>query len=703
MQKRLIAKNRRGCAADRATGDPLKPLFVFRFAICITAVVLFLAASATAEINVVPKPREVEERQGRFVLQAPLTIALPAGANDDDRFAAQLLQEEIVAVSRVKAKTVPGAEGQIVLAAEGAPEQVGEEGYLLDVTPRRVTLQARTSAGLFYGVQTLRQLMARDGIRAVRVTDWPAMRWRGLHDDLSRGPIPTTEYIKRQLRTCAEYKINLYSFYVEHTFAYRSHPLIGPRGGSLTAAELKDLVAYARKYHIEIVPEQQAFGHLHHVLKWEKYSDLGEVPYGHVLSPANPETYKFIKSLYDELVPLFPGRFLHIGSDETVELGAGQSRPLVSQIGLGRAYFNHLKRVTEILAPYKKRLMFWGDIAMHHPDLLPELPKDLIVMSWDYSPRESFDNYLKPFRDAGLDVFVCPGVNNWNRIFPNHNFALPNIRDFIRDGQKFGALGVMNTTWDDDGEALFGMTWYAVLYGAAASWQPGSSDLEEFHDRFDWAFFRNPSGSPFAEAIARLNRVHILLAKAGVGDAHNSLFWLNPFHPEHRAALERIHPVAREVRLAAESALEILERNAARARRNADQLDYLRLAAHRLDYIGFKALYARQISDLYRDAYENQNDPRRVETALERINQMNGLLQDGRDFSTAIREEYRAAWLAENRPYWLGNVLALYDRETRLWLDKITEFYLIRARYRADKKLPPPEEVGLAAPAGGSP
>ncbi len=651
---------------------------------------------ALAELKLVPKPREAEERPGRFPLRGPLAIGLPAQPDEQDRFAAELLREEIAAVAKVKARVTagPGAV-QIVLTRDGAPEQVGEEGYLLEVSAQRIRLAARTAAGLFYGVQTLRQLVTRTGIPAVRILDWPAMRWRGLHDDLSRGPIPTTDYIKRQLRTCAEYKINLYSFYIEHVFAYRNHPLIGPRGGSLTAAEVKELVAYARKHHIEIVPEQQAFGHLHHALKWEKYSELAEVPHGHVLSPANPRSYDLVKALYRELVPLFPGRFLHIGSDETVELGAGQSKEMVAQIGLGRVYFNHIRRVAEILAPHKKRLMFWGDIALHYPELLNELPKDLIVMSWDYSPRENFERWLRPFRDAGLDVFVCPGVNNWNRIFPNLDMGLPNIRDFIRDGQKFGAIGVLNTTWDDDGEALFGMAWYPVVYGAAASWQPATSDLDEFRQRFDWAFFRNANGTPFADAIAELNRVHGLLRKAGAGDGNDALFWLNPFQPDHRQRLEQIYPVARDARLAAERALEIIEKNAARARRNADLLDYLRLAAHRLDYVGFKALYARQISDLYREAYENQQDPGRVREALGRINQANGLLQDGRDFSTAIREEYRAAWLAENRPHWLGNVLALYDRETRLWLDKITEFSLVQWRYRTEKKLPPPESLGL--------
>src|SRR5262249_21769471 len=131
-----------------------------------------------------------------------------------------------------------------------------------------------------------------------------------------------------------------------------------------------------------------------------------------------------------------------------------------------------------------------------------------------------------------------------------------------------------------------------------------------------------------------------------------------------------------------------------------DVLDSLRLAARRMDYIGFKALYARQILDVYRDAYQNQQDRQRVNRDLNRLNGINGLLQDGRDFSTEIRSLYQAAWLAENRPYWLDNVLALYDRETRIWLDKITELSLISLRYnQPEHRLPAPEAIGLGAPA----
>jgi hypothetical protein len=97
---------------------------------------------------------------------------------------------------------------------------------------------------------------------------------------------------------------------------------------------------------------------------------------------------------------------------------------------------------------------------------------------------------IEPFQKAGLRQFVCPSVWNFNLIFPNNEFAAVNIRNFVRDGQAAGALGVMNTNWDDDGETLFEMTWYGVGLGAAAGWENAPLDIEKFDRKFDWAFFR---------------------------------------------------------------------------------------------------------------------------------------------------------------------------------------------------------------------
>ncbi len=214
------------------------------------------------------------------------------------------------------------------------------EGYVLVAGGRRVTIVGASSAGVFYGVQTLKQLVEGRGsaasLRGAVIRDWPAMRWRGFHDDLSRGPVPTLEFQKKQIRTFAAYKLNIYSPYFEHTLSYAANPLIAPPGGAMTRADVRELVAYARRYHVQVVPEQEAFGHLHHVLKFETYAPLGETPHGHVLAPGDSATLPLIRSWFREIDSLFPGDFIHIGADETDELGKGRSADAVAARGTGR-------------------------------------------------------------------------------------------------------------------------------------------------------------------------------------------------------------------------------------------------------------------------------------------------------------------------------------------------------------------------------
>ena len=112
--------------------------------------------------------------------------------------------------------------------------------------------------------------------------------------------------------------------------------------------------------------------------------------------------------------------------------------------GVGAVYFEHLNRVRDLLKPYNRRLMFWGDIALNHPELIGNIPKDMIVMNWQYGAHDDFGRFIKPFQDAGLQQFVCPGASNWNQIFPNIDSASKNIVNFVSQGQTGGR------DWDDE-------------------------------------------------------------------------------------------------------------------------------------------------------------------------------------------------------------------------------------------------------------
>ena len=260
------------------------------------------SAFAPAQVRLLPAPREAH-----LGAPAPLPIkiaVLVPGHDESDEFAARDLQEAVKpGAAKQDAPTTRAAEIYRVsllrddaVAAKTLLSHAGlvfdpamqSEGYIIVIEPRQASIVAASSSGIFYGVQTFKQLLPFPGaerqIPTGTVRDWPAMRYRGVQDDLSRGPVPTLEFQKHQIRVLAAFKANIYSPYFEHTLVYPNEPMAAPPGGALTPSEAEELVAYARQYHVTILPEQEAFGHLHHVLKYELYQDAAETPHGHVLN-----------------------------------------------------------------------------------------------------------------------------------------------------------------------------------------------------------------------------------------------------------------------------------------------------------------------------------------------------------------------------------------------------------------------------------
>jgi hypothetical protein len=585
------------------------------------------------------------------------------------------------------------------LASKGLnANSIGDQGYLLFSDASHLIVAANTGQGLFYGVQTLRQLLHADGhgltCPAVSIRDWPSMEWRGVQDDISRGPIPTEDFMKYQIRTLAAYKVNLFGLYMEQVFDFASQPLVAPKEAALTPQEINALVDYAKRLYVTILPEQQTFGHLHHMLKYEIYSDVAERPHGHVLTPTKQQSYDIIKAMYADLVPLFPGPFLHVGGDETFELGRGQTAARAAEVGLGRVYLEHMQKVSGVLQPYHKQLMFWGDIAVKYPELLSILPKDMIAVPWDYDAKPSFDGIIKPYRDAGLRVVVAPGANNWSQVWPNLDVAFVNIRNFVRDGQKLGAVGMLNTTWNDDGESLYGMAWPALIFGAAAGWQSAESDIDHFKNSYDWAFYRN-GDTTFRDALENLDRGHEALAKINVDAETDDLFWVDPFTPEGAQLMQKIMPAARDMRLGAENALQALYRSSGKARANQATLADMALSAWRWDALGMKIQFTQEISNFYWDAFQNQTDAQRVGNDLEEITATNARLEDLRDATTRLSQMYREAWLREYNPFWLENVLVRYDTLAREFQTKIVLVRQAQRQYEATKTLTPPQDLGF--------
>lgn len=618
------------------------------------------------------------------------------------------------------------------------------EGYTIAAAPGVLTLTGATGSGVFYAAQTVKQMIERGAngsfvLHAADIHDWPAMQYRGLSDDLSRGPVDTLEFQKKLVRTLAAYKANLYSPYFENTQQYASNPLPAPPGGSLSADDARELVAYAAKYHVMVVPDQEAFGHLRHMLVYEQYQQLAETPHGAVLAPGQAGSLQVINQMFTELAALYPSPFLHIGADETFDLGVGKTKPAVDQQGLGPVYLSFMQQIDNTLRPLNRRLLFWADIAERSPDLLKGMPeefkKNTIAISWHYSPSDSgFTKYLNYFKSAGFETWVSPGINNWSRVYPNYNMGLENIKQFTRDGQQMGATGQLNTLWYDDGEALASNNWYGILFGCAAAWQQGESSIPQFEANFGPAFHGDATGK-LEMAQQELMAAHDLLRfTAKVGDGSDGLFWLDPWSKDGQQYAEKIRPHTHELRMHAEHALQLIaEARAAypapanpvvysmtnqlpsnpTTLRETNAIDALELGARRFDFIGEKfqlademaAGYARAQADA---ASSDRKQRTEVGRELSDISGVNGRIQDIKDGYSLIRDLYAQLWLRTNRPYALRPVLAHYDYAIDTWLARMDKVRSAQRQWAdahtlpnaADLEIPPaPAMPAPAAPA----
>jgi hypothetical protein len=680
-------------------------------------VLIGVSTRSMAQIHLLPAPREAHFGDPTPI--GTVQVSVP-GQNEDDQFAARDLEAALKQLAaKAEAAARPTAIFRVVLlrtdsvAARALLARTNltfdpameAEGYVLVIEPHQASIVAASGSGIFYGVQTFKQLLPLPDAERVlptgTVRDWPAMRYRGVQDDLSRGPVPTLEFQKHQVRVFAAFKANIYSPYFEHTLLYPNEPMSAPPGGALTPEEAKELVAYARPYHVTILPEQEAFGHLHHVLKYEVYQDAAETPHGHVLAPGQAATLPLIKDWFTQIAAEFPSPFMHIGADETWDLGAGRTRDQVHAQGRGIVYVAFLKQIHDELAPLNRRLLFWGDIGGTDPDAVAGLPKDMIAVPWNYWSTTGFDKMIEPFAKAGIETWVAPGDANWNEVYPQAHTALWNIQGFIRDGQRLGSTGSINTVWNDDGEGLFNQNWYGVLFGPVASWQAGESPIPDYQDAYGVVFHGDVSGK-VNEAEKELMAANEVLANADVRLSSDSVFWLDPWSAQGQEVSAKLLPQAADLRLHAEHAVVLLAqaRAANPGLKEKDALTAMDLGARRLDLIGMKFQLAQEIAASYAQAVANQHDKSRSDETSNTLSEIagnNGRCEDLRDAYSALKTEYSQVWLGENRPYWLNNVTVRYDLAIQKWQLRSETFQEASRLLGNGKDLPPAASLGLPA------
>lgn len=255
------------------------------------------------------------------------------------------------------------------LTTDSTPES--EEGYLLEVGKKGVVISARTAAGLFYGCQTLEQLMedSRDfnlTIPQMKITDYPQIDYRAVHFD-NKHHLDRTEYYYRTIDKLARYKINAVIWEIDDKLRFSRHPEIGAPN-ALSKQEVRAISRYAKERNIEITPLVQGLGHAGYILKhhWE----LRENPASDwEFCPSDPRTYDLQFDLYKDALEAMPdGKYLHIGGDEITAIGIDERCKATGKSAF-ELQMEWLKKVCDFAVAHGKTPIFWDDMPIKYAGL----------------------------------------------------------------------------------------------------------------------------------------------------------------------------------------------------------------------------------------------------------------------------------------------------------------------------------------------
>lgn len=454
------------------------------------------------DIHLLPRPQRMVQLEGTLPLASGRFILI-RGAPEQTLFSARRLQAALADTGTRWDLTAAGEEDPRVGAALLIdPAQVARsQGYRLEVTPSRVRITGHDAAGLSYGVATLIQLLTQFplALPCLRVDDWPAFPHRGVMVDISRNKVSSLETLYSLVDMLAGWKVNQLQLYMEHTFAYRDHEVVWANASPLTGDEVLALDAWCRQRFVELVPNQNSFGHFHRWLKHDRYRHLAEVPEGidlwglgdkepFSLCPGDPGSLALLRDLYAELLPHFTSRQFNVGCDETFDLGKGRSRQVCEERGTGRVYLDFLTEIHRLVRAHGRTMQFWGDIILHHPELIPQLPPGVIALDWGYEADHPFAKECERFAAAGIPFYVCPGTSSWNSLVGLTDNARPNLRNAAENGAAYGAVGYLNTDWGDNGHPQYlPVSFLGFAYGAGLAWAPEANrdlDLPRVLDLF---------------------------------------------------------------------------------------------------------------------------------------------------------------------------------------------------------------------------
>jgi hexosaminidase len=476
-------------------------------------------------LHVIPYPQKVKSGGPDFNFKNGLTIVLDKNHSVADQFTADELIRDLKNDLNILAKI--GSQGtypSFILTHHLTEKSLKDQGYQITTGENELIIKAFGEDGLFYGTQTLLQLIQRNGddykVPGLIITDWPDIPKRAIHYDTKHHQ-DKTSYVKAFIKDLSRYKVNMLVWEWEDKFAYPSHPEIGAPG-AFTLSEMQEFTRYAKRYHIQIVPLVQGLGHVSFILKWPQYKNLREIEASNwEFCPLNDGSYNLLFDLWKDAIDATPGSgYIHIGSDETYELATCEKcKARSKEIGKSGLYLLFINKAAEYLKKKGRKVMAWetpmGWRLSESPAIGIEPVKGLaFTESYDYETPDL--TYVKEARALGFEVFgydpnpgvvplMVPYLFEKGERGELRKGSLEKSYRFLSSAALSGKLdGMICTSWNDDD--LHNQMWMMHFVNAAScSWNGSNPSMDEFRESFYFSYY-GQSAKDMDELFKLLNQ-----------------------------------------------------------------------------------------------------------------------------------------------------------------------------------------------------
>lgn len=535
--------------------------------------------------------------------------------------------------------------------SEAVSDSLGKQGFILIWEKGNISIFSFGERGVLYGLQSVKQIIRNNQFpESLIIVDWPNQKRRIFFDDISRGPIPTVESVKREIRQLAEMRYTDLSFYIEHVVKTKSYPDFAPEDGKFSIDDIKEICSYAKEYQMQVIGSFQSFGHYENILSHKQYASMGET--ASMISPVDDNAKTFLKSNIEELSDAFSSEYFNINCDETWDLEKGRSKDYVKKIGPQKFYADHIRFLYDILKKKGKKVMMWGDMAIKYPEIIGLLPSDIVFLTWNYDGKD-YGPWIKPFASRHRKFIVCPGIVNSNRMFTDYPMTSDNL-EFISQGYYNSDIGAMLTEWDDSCIHNFSSFALGVAMAAEKMWNINSSITEEdFKEAYCWNRFGTLNTS-YIKTIDELMNLSNIASTFQM----NSKFFTDRCVPEKgktiNVNIDDINKIS-----------SILSRtdslfNKIDYKRNGEDIASLK---YTLDAYNF-ACNSKAI--IYKASQCYRNDSNFNEKRPQLLLCLNGIMALQVDLKALIKD-YSSLWFAENQYYTYQHTMSiLYEKEKEL-------------------------------------